>query len=227
MLERVWRAARASDLDRVLIATDDVRIADEARRIGADVTMTAADLPSGSDRCAAAVRSAGLRPSIVVNIQGDEPLLQPQLLNGLVRALEQSGADVATPISRILFSAELDDAAVVKVVRGANNHALYFSRAAVPAIRDVNRSDWTQHHTYWKHIGLYAYTWPSLQRHVQLPPSALEQCEKLEQLRLLEDGARFVCVETEQMLMSVDTPDDAERVRLWLRAHGTEAPFPA
>lgn len=218
MIERVWRTASSSPaLDRVIIATDDERVVAEAQRIGAEAHLTSPDLPSGTDRCDALVRTLRLQPDVVINIQGDEPLLAPNVLTLLVNTLQTSGADVSTPVSRILFPAELDDSGVVKVARSVNGDALYFSRSPIPFLRSVERSHWTTSYTYWKHIGIYAYTRDALRRHVFLPPSPLERAESLEQLRLLEDGARFVCVETEQMFMAVDTAEDAERVRAWLR----------
>jgi len=223
MIERVWRAATASSaLDRVIVATDDDRVADVMRTLDAEVCMTSPDLPSGSDRCDAAIRALHLRPDIVVNIQGDEPLLQPSLITHLVEALHRSRADVSTPVSRILFADELDDPSIVKVVRGADGHAIYFSRSAVPFQRDVDKGQWLSRQPYWRHIGLYAYTLRALQRHVALPPSPLERAEALEQLRLLEDGARFACVETDQVLLSVDTPEDADRVRRYLGDAGID-----
>lgn len=223
MIERVWRAAKASSaLDRVIVATDDDRVADVMRALDAEVCLTPSDLPSGSDRCDAAIRALHLRPQIVVNIQGDEPLLQPSLITHLVEALLRSRADVSTPASRILFADELDDPSIVKVVRAADGHAIYFSRSAVPFQRDVDKGQWMSHQAYWRHIGLYAYTLRALQRHVSLPPSPLERAEALEQLRLLEDGARFACVETDHVLLSVDTPEDADRVRRYLGDAGID-----
>jgi 3-deoxy-manno-octulosonate cytidylyltransferase (CMP-KDO synthetase) len=221
MIERVWRAATASAaLDRVIIATDDDRVASAAHDFGAEVCMTSPELPSGSDRCDAAIRTMHLRPEIVVNIQGDEPLLQPSLITTLVDALRTSRADVSTPVTRILFADELDDPSVVKVARAADGHAVYFSRTAIPFQRDVDKGQWLTSRPYWKHIGLYAFRLSALQRHVALPASSLERAEALEQLRLLEDGARFLCVETDHVLLSVDTPEDADRVRRYLSDAG-------
>ena len=133
MIERVWRAASScSELDRVLIATDDDRVGAEARRIGAEVVMTDAELPSGTDRCHAALASLLTAPEIVINIQGDEPLLQASVLTDLVRALREGRADVATPVSRIDQPHDLVDPNVVKVVMTSSRRALYFSRSPVP-----------------------------------------------------------------------------------------------
>lgn len=217
MIEHVWRAAKDAEvLDRVLVATDDHRVAAEAMGFGAEVVLTSPDLASGSDRCDAAIRQLRLTPSVVVNIQGDEPLLPSSLILHLVDGL-QKGADVATPVSPIGAVDELASPTVVKVVRGADGRALYFSRAAIPFRRDITADVWLDGHTYWKHIGMYAFTWDALRRHVSLPPSPLERAEALEQLRLLEDGAIIRCVETDEVLIGVDTAADAERVRDHLR----------
>jgi len=220
MIERVWRAAKACPmLDRIVIATEDERVIAEAQRFGAEAYLTSADLPSGTDRCDALVRQLHLQPDVVVNIQGDEPLLSPNVITHLVQSLKSSGADVATVMSRILFEQELTNPSVVKLVIDSSSNALYFSRSPIPFLRSADeRTAWHTAHTYWKHIGIYAYTLRALQRHVSLPQSPLERAEMLEQLRLLEDGARFMCVETEQLFLAVDTAQDAEHVREVLRS---------
>lgn len=218
MIERVWRAASSVHaFDRVIIATDSEHIVAEAQRFRADVVVTSPDEPSGTDRCYAAVRLLGITPEIVVNIQGDEPLLQSSVLLQCVDALRNTQADVSTPIVRITDEELVHDPNVVKVVRGKDGRALYFSRAAIPYLRGAE-SRWSDKADYWQHIGLYAYRMHALKRHVMLAPSPLERAEALEQLRLLEDGATIMCVETEHRSIAVDTPQDAERVRELLRA---------
>lgn len=218
MIERVWRAASTiSAFDRVVIATDSEHIVAEAQRFKAEVVLTSPDEPSGTDRCYAALRTLGCTPDIVVNIQGDEPLLQPSVLLQCIDALRQTQADVATPVVAIRNEAFLHDPNVVKVVRGSDGRALYFSRSPIPFARGAHAA-WTGVASYWQHIGLYAYRIHALKRHVMLAPSPLERTESLEQLRLLEDGATIMCVETEHHSVAVDTPDDAERVRALLRA---------
>lgn len=218
MIERVWRAASSVQaFDRVIIATDSEHIVAEAQRFKADVVLTSPDEPSGTDRCYAAVRSLGITPDIVVNIQGDEPLLQPTVLLQCIDALQQTTADVATPVVRIASDDVLRDPNVVKAVRAHDGRALYFSRSPIPYLRDAAGS-WSDTVDYWQHVGLYAYRMHALTRHVMLAPSPLERAESLEQLRLLEDGATFTCVETQHRSIAVDTPEDAERVRALLRA---------
>jgi 3-deoxy-manno-octulosonate cytidylyltransferase (CMP-KDO synthetase) len=217
MIERVWRAASScAELDHVLIATDDDRVAAEARRIGAEVVMTDPSLPSGTDRCYAAITSLSTAPEIVINIQGDEPLLQGAVLSDLVHALSVGTADVATPVSRIHEPHDLVDPNIVKVVATPSRRAIYFSRSPVPHVRSVDAARWLEHTTYWKHIGIYAYRTEALARHVALPTTELERLESLEQLRLLADGVHFECVPTDAPFISVDTPEDAERVRRFL-----------
>ncbi len=219
MLERVWRAATMATLiDHVLIATDDDRVVAEARRIGADVCLTRPSCSSGTDRCYDALNHLTTAPTLVVNIQGDEPLLEGATLDSVVSAALTSGCDVTTLVRAIQDPSDLVNPNVVKVVRGTSGNALYFSRSAVPFNRDVAPSDWLLHSTYWQHIGLYAYTPQALHLHVSLPPSHLEQVEGLEQLRLLEKGASFHCVETTAFLRAVDTALDAEEVRKILLA---------
>ena len=220
MIERVWRAAQACEsLDRVIIATDSELIAQEARRIGADVALTDPDLPSGTDRCYAVVQQLESTPDIVINIQGDEPLLQSSVLTQLVDALADTNADVSTPVTRIMQAADLADPNIVKVAMGSDCKAVYFSRSPIPHLRGVEMSDWLSKQPYWKHIGVYAYRMAALMRHVGLPVSSLERSESLEQLRLLEAGTHFVAVETAVEFISVDTPEDAERVRAYLTQH--------
>lgn len=199
MIERVWKAASdATTLDKLIIATDDQRIVDVATAFGADVELTDPDIPSGTDRCHAVITQRGLQPTVVINIQGDEPLLDPTVIDAMVGRIQLGDCDVTTPITAIRDASELAEPSVVKVAVTADGRALYFTRAAIA--------------TEWKHIGLYAYTWQALCLHKQKAPSKLEEAERLEQLRLLESGARFQCVITTSTFQAVDTPADVQRV---------------
>ncbi len=223
MLERVWRATTdAQTIDQVYVSTDDERIARECDRIGALCIMTSADLLSGTDRVAAAAAALSInsadKEAIVLNVQGDEPLLQPALLDSLVSALQSSPHDVATPIRRIESEQDLDNPTVCKVTLRSDSTALYFSRSVIPHVRGVQGADRLNATTFWKHIGIYAYKAAALERFIALPPAALELAESLEQLRLLSDGARYLCVPTTHDLVAIDTPADAERVRAILAA---------
>ncbi len=202
----VERALKARRLDTVLVATDDERIrAAVADGTAAAAVMTRSDHPSGTDRIAEA--TAGQHAGLVVNIQGDEPLIDPELIDRLVDLmLEDSGIHMATaavPIDRLDM---LENPAVVKVVCDAAGNALYFSRAAIPFIRESPRQPVPGSH--FRHLGLYAYRAEFLQRFVAEPPCALEELEKLEQLRALHLGARIRVVIGKDAGVAVDTPED-------------------
>ena len=212
VLERVRQASR---LDEVIVATDDERIAAAVREAGGAVAMTRADHPSGTDRVAEAV--AGRLADIVINVQGDEPLIDPGLINRLADAMVRDPEwDMATAATPIREASDLGKASVVKVVWDARGRALYFSRSTIPFVRDETPHG-LQH---WRHLGIYAYRRSFLARMVAAPPCALEMAEKLEQLRALHLGASIKVIETEEMGIGVDTPEDVPRVEQALRAAG-------
>ncbi|GIV49661.1 MAG: 3-deoxy-manno-octulosonate cytidylyltransferase [Candidatus Kapaibacterium sp.] len=217
MLERVWRAAtEAEGFDAVVVLTDDERVGRECQRLGCRWHMTPAALPSGTDRIAYAVERWYSDAEIIVNLQADEPLVPPALLSDLRGALERNEhADVATPITAIAHQEEVTSPTTCKVICRNDGTALYFSRAPIPADRKRGVGELG---LYWKHIGIYAYRRRALERFAHLPPHPIECAESLEQLRLLLDGAVFLCVPTDAVLVAVDTPADAERVRAYLRA---------
>lgn len=217
MLERVWRAAsKAEGFDAVVVLTDDERISQECERLGCRWHMTPTELPSGTDRIAYAVERWYSDVEIIVNLQADEPLVPPTLLSDLHRALKDNRhADVATPVTTIIHPEEVTSPTVCKVVCRTDGTALYFSRAPIPADR---QSGVAELRLYRKHIGMYAYRRSALQRFSLLPPHPIERAESLEQLRLLLDGAVILCLPTDAVLVAVDTPADAERVRAYLRA---------
>lgn len=206
MLEHVFeRASRARYLSSVVIATDDERIAAEARRFGAPVRMTRPDHPSGTDRVAE-VASAD-SAAFIVNIQGDEPLIDPDAIDAAVLALlDEPDVPMGTLSKRIENPAEFSDPNVVKVVAGRDGCALYFSRAPIPHLRGGGAP------CAFKHIGLYVYQRDFLLAYPGLPIGPLERSERLEQLRALENGHRIRVVETEYESLGVDTPADLERV---------------
>jgi len=215
MIQRVVERARsARSLSAVIVATDDARIAEVVRGFGGEAVLTRADHPSGTDRIAEAIgdRAADL----VVNIQGDEPLLDPALIDRLVEQMCADGDwDMGTAATPIADAADRLSPSVVTVVWGARHQALYFSRSVIPFIRDA--ADAGMGGLYWRHLGLYAYRADFLRRLVDEPPCALEQAEKLEQLRALYLGARMVVIETEETGIGVDTPADVERVEQLIR----------
>ena len=210
MLQYVWeRAQGALLLDDIIIACDDERVAARARGFGAKAVMTSKDHPSGTDRIVEVINPLDVK--IVVNIQADEPLLHPSMIDQVVRPLlEDRSISVSTLIKRIRDPQEINDPNVVKVVVDENDFALYFSRAVIP-YRAVNSE--IAEPLYYKHIGLYAYTKDFLFIYRNLAPSSLEKVEKLEQLRILEDGFKIKTTETKLDTIGVDTAEDLERVK--------------
>lgn len=205
MIQHVWeRASSARLLDRVLIATDDTRIANAAASFGAEVVMTREDHPSGTDRVAEAAASTPAQ--VIVNIQGDEPLIDPAAIDSAVSALlDDPQCEMATLKKRISNPADVDNPNVVKVVCSFDGRALYFSRSPIPHNRGGDA-------IYWKHIGLYVYRRDLLLRYSSLPPGVLENTEKLEQLRALENGITIRVAETAYETIGVDTPEDLQAV---------------
>ncbi|MDE3167681.1 MAG: 3-deoxy-manno-octulosonate cytidylyltransferase [Acidobacteriota bacterium] len=207
MLQHVWeRASRAQYLTGILVATDDERIAAAARGFGARVRMTSPDHASGTDRVAEAASSTDAE--IVVNIQGDEPLIDPAAIDtAVIPLVHEPELAMATLKKRIEDPREIADANVVKVVTARNGDAIYFSRCAIPFDRDRSQST-----PYFKHIGLYVYQREFLLSYPAMPVGPLEQAERLEQLRALENGFAIRVVETEYESLGVDTPEDLKRV---------------
>ncbi len=194
-------------LTSVLIATDDERIYQEARRFGAPVSMTRADHLSGTDRVAEVAASENA--DLVVNIQGDEPLIDPAAIDtALLPLLDDPAIPMGTLKKRIEDPREIDDPNVVKVVTDGHGRALYFSRSTIPYVRGEAGGAVP----YFKHIGLYVYRRDFLLRYSDLPVGPLEKAERLEQLRALENGYEIQVVETEYESVGVDTPEDLERV---------------
>jgi 3-deoxy-manno-octulosonate cytidylyltransferase (CMP-KDO synthetase) len=202
----VARARSASGVDLVVVATDDERIARAARDAGAEVVLTG-PAETGTDRVAMAARVLLPRPSLVVNLQGDEPLIEPAAVEALVHAMHEGGSEMAT-MARPLAPGEWERPEVVKVVTDRNGNALYFSRAPIPARREPGPSPLAR-----AHVGMYAYTPAFLERFAALEPGRLEREERLEQLRALEHGFRIRVVDTTYLGFGVDTQEDLERAR--------------
>lgn len=203
--------ARATTVDRVVVATDDERIAEAVRAGGCEVVMTGSDLPSGTDRIAAAMDELGIEGN-VLNVQGDEPMIDPDVIDRLVEGFVQSGADCATPVARIDSISYLFDPDTPKVVMRDDMTAIYFSRTPIPFLRDYAPEEWLDHHTFHRHIGLYIYRTEALRRFVGATPSRIEQIEQLEQLRALALGMSIHCVEVEYNGQAVDSAEDVMRV---------------
>ncbi|MCF8254095.1 MAG: 3-deoxy-manno-octulosonate cytidylyltransferase [Bacteroidia bacterium] len=212
MLQRVYeQTMQAKQLSEVLIATDDEKIAQHAQSFGAKVVLTKADHPSGTDRCYEAYVNFGETFDYVVNIQGDEPFLDPQQIDELA-AICDGKTELATQMIAVDNESVLFDQGEVKIVMNQNKEALYFSRMVIPFIKNVPQEDWHKHHPYFRHVGMYAYRTDILEALTKLPPSSLENAESLEQLRWLENGFKIKLVQTEFDSHCIDTPDDIEKV---------------
>ncbi len=205
MIQHVWeRATQSRYLSQVTIATDDERIATAARTFGAPVRMTRSDHASGTDRVAEVAASSDA--TVIVNIQGDEPLIDPGAIDTAILALlDEPGCEMATLKRRISNPVEIENPNVVKVVTARNGDALYFSRHPVPFDRGAS-GEW------WKHIGIYVYRRALLLGYSALPVGPLEMAERLEQLRALENGIPIRVAETEYDTIGVDTPEDLAAV---------------
>ena len=201
----IERASQAKTLDRVLVATDDQRIAQTARQCGAEAVLTRADHLSGTDRIAEAV--AGCAAQLIVNIQGDEPAIDPRLIDDLVAVMRSEKKwDMATAAAPLNSAAEAASPSVCKVVFGQNGQALYFSRFPIPFVRD--KTGTPNKVLHWRHIGIYLYRKKFLAEFVAQPSCLLETAEALEQLRALYIGARIKVMQTDYCGKGVDTPAD-------------------
>ena len=211
MIQHVYeRAVKAITLERLVVATDDSRIEQAVAKFGGEVLMTSPEHPSGTDRVAEASRQLMLQnDAIVVNIQGDEPLLQPEMIDSLAQILQKN---IDVPMATLAYPDtdrnDLLDPDVVKVVLDAKGRALYFSRSPIPNLRDKSSPP-----PYYKHLGFYAYRNGFLQEFTKLSPGVLEELEKLEQLRALEHGFSISVVIAPSASISVDTAEDLARVR--------------
>lgn len=205
-------AQKSSILDRVIIATEDEEIADEAKAIGAEYVITPNTFATGTDRLAWTYRKLDLNQDIVFNIQGDEPLLSPKLIDDLFIGFSTSLCHVGTLVKRIESEDELTNPNVVKVVRNMDGEALYFSRSPIPYFRE-KPTDHISKHYYWKHIGLYAYRSEALEQFSRLEQTDLEIAESLEQLRLLQSNSKYYCMETDQEIIGIDSPEDFEKLK--------------
>jgi 3-deoxy-manno-octulosonate cytidylyltransferase (CMP-KDO synthetase) len=209
LIQWVYERAGASMLqDEVLIATDDDRVRDAALSFGAAVVMTSPDCASGTDRVYEAVRGRGA--DIIVNLQGDEPLIRGDMIDALFSVFEKESLDMATLCVPLSDKSELESPHTVKVVLDERGFALYFSRSPIPFFQKPSGVP------IYKHVGIYGFSRPFLDKFVSLPKGKLEETESLEQLRALEAGYRIKVLVTDYNGISVDTPEDLERARLLL-----------
>lgn len=217
MIERVYRQCeRAKSIDEIYVATDHEAILKEVSRFGGNAVMTSPACASGTDRVAEAATQLGLDNAVIINVQGDEPLIDPKVLTALDLEMQSyPEVLVATPITLLKRAEDLTNPNVVFAVKDRNNNALYFSRHPIPFLRSLGTeavADWPKQHLYFKHIGVYAYRAEVLKQFVALGESPLECAERLEQLRLLEAGIPIRCVEVEYESVAVDTAEDIKKV---------------
>lgn len=209
MIQRTCEQALKSSLDAVVVATDDSRIYDEVQRFGGRAVMTRADHRSGTDRCREALELTGEAYDAVVNIQGDEPFIDPRQIDSVADLIRQPDVMLATLARPLTNPDRLMNPNTVKVVLDHEGYALYFSRHPIPFMRGVEPLQWLQKTTYYQHIGIYAYRSETLRRITALDPGMLEQAESLEQLRWLENGYRIRVALTDlNPTYAIDTPED-------------------
>ncbi|MFC3197751.1 3-deoxy-manno-octulosonate cytidylyltransferase [Parapedobacter deserti] len=212
MIQRVYeQASKSRSLNQVVVATDDKRIFDHVSAFGGNVMITAGTHESGTDRCAE-VLTVYTDFNVAVNIQGDEPYIEPTQIDLLVSCFENKDVQIATLIKRITKADELFNTSMPKVVVDRVGRAIYFSRQTIPFQRNAPSQDWLHLHPYYKHIGIYGYRTDILARLTKLPVSSLEKAEALEQLRWIENGYAIQTAETAHETMAVDTPEDLKRI---------------
>ncbi len=212
MIQRVYEQVKKSTkLNDVVVATDDQRIAETVRSFGGEVVMTAEHHQSGTDRCAEVITNIE-GYDVAINIQGDEPFIDPAQIDLLANCFEDTTTQIATLIKEITAEEELFNVNIPKVVRNSKGEAIYFSRQTIPFLRAVEKDQWLQRQTFYKHIGIYAYQIDTLKALTQLPISMLEEAEALEQLRWLENGYAIQTAITTHETVAVDTKEDLAKI---------------
>ncbi|MDB5131298.1 MAG: kpsU [Mucilaginibacter sp.] len=208
MIRRVYeQAKKCPNLSEVIVATDDEHIFDHVKDFGGVAAMTSTNHQSGTDRCAE-VALKYPQHDVIINIQGDEPFIDPEQINILISCFKSPDTQIATLIKKVQTEQELFNPNSPKVLVNKRSEAIYFSRLPLPYIRGQEEQNWLQHFTYFKHIGIYGYRADVLQEITKLPVSSLEKAESLEQLRWIENGYRIKVAETELETFAVDTPED-------------------
>jgi len=215
MIRRVYERVSLA-LDDVIVATDDNRILEEVERFGGQAVMTSGSHRSGTERCAEALdiyrKQTGQTADVVVNIQGDEPLIKPEQLHEVMALFQKPETEIATLVHKHHDLTEIVNPNNVKVVMDKNGRVLYFSRSTIPYQRDVPQKNWGNHYTYYIHIGMYAYRTGTLSEITRLAPSPLEKAESLEQNRWLENGYPIMAAVSAYRNYPVDTPEDLEKI---------------
>jgi 3-deoxy-manno-octulosonate cytidylyltransferase (CMP-KDO synthetase) len=212
MIQRVYeQAKKCIHLSEVVVATDDARIFDHVTAFGGVAVMTSPEHQSGTDRCAE-VAQKHPEYSVIINIQGDEPFIDPEQISKLIACFDDKGTQIATLIKKVLTEQELQNSNSPKVIINKQSEAIYFSRSPLPHIRGQEPQNWLQHFTYFKHIGIYGYRADVLQQITKLQVSSLEKAESLEQLRWVENGYKIKVAETELETIAIDSPEDLKKL---------------
>lgn len=218
MIQRVYEQVQKA-IDEVWVATDDQRILDAVEAFGGKVVMTTTSHRSGTDRIQEAYTKIGGSFDVIINVQGDEPFIRPEQIEALKNCFDSNEVELATLVKPFRKEDGFDalfNANSPKVVINKNNEAIYFSRSIIPYIRDAHHTEWLDKHTFYKHIGMYAYRADVLNEITRLPQSALEKAESLEQLRWIENGYRIRVGYTDMETIGIDTPEDMERAIAFL-----------
>lgn len=219
VIERVYEQV-SGVVENVVVATDDERIYDAVKAFGGRVVMTSTEHKSGTDRCWEAYQKQGEEYDVVINVQGDEPFIAESQLRSIMACFEDEATDIATLVKPFAESdglAALQNPNSPKVVLDNESRAIYFSRSVIPYLRGVEPEEWLSKHTFYKHIGMYAFRREVLQKVTALPQSTLEKAESLEQLRWLENGYKIGVGVTNIETVGIDTPEDLERAEEFLK----------
>jgi 3-deoxy-manno-octulosonate cytidylyltransferase (CMP-KDO synthetase) len=217
MIQRVYEQAKKSNyLSNVVVATDDERIEQHVKSFNGNVIMTNSQHQSGTDRCFEAIQKFSASADVVINIQGDEPFIHPEQIDLLASCFNSATTQIATLVKKITDNEELFNQNTPKVIINKNSEAIYFSRQTIPLIRNQKPKEWLQHHTFYKHIGIYGYTTKVLSEITSLKQSSLELAESLEQLRWIENGYKINIAITDNESIAIDSPDDLKKLAPFL-----------
>ena len=224
VLRHVWEHVSQMHLaNEIHIATDAEQVRQEAQSWGASVFMTSPECRSGTERIVSILDQ--LKGKFILNVQGDEPFIDPALLDALIERWQATQCELVTPVFQIHKMDELFNPNIVKVVRGSDGRALYFSRSAIPYVRGIPQEKWLEKNTFWGHLGVYGFSKKILETYPSIAVGKLEQLESLEQLRLVEAGYSFQTIETAYRSVAIDTPEDLEKARqlIYADCHGKKA----
>lgn len=217
MIQRVYeQAKKAKSLNDVYVATDDKRISEHVISFGGKVVMTSETHQSGTDRCFEAINKIQGETDVVINIQGDEPFIHPEQIDLVASCFTSSGVEIATLAMKMKSNADLFNPNIPKVIINKHKEAIYFSRQAMPHVRGVEQNEWMNRFTYYKHIGIYAYTVKVLKELTLLKQSSLELAEALEQLRWIENGYKIKIEVTDYESVAIDAPEDLNKLIAFL-----------